>query len=48
VREADGVVIVTNHKSYDYSAILQDARLVVDTRNALGAAGKASPKVFRL
>jgi UDP-N-acetyl-D-glucosamine dehydrogenase len=48
IREADCVVIVTNHSSYDYSAILKDARLIVDTRNALGAQGKHNPKVFRL
>jgi UDP-N-acetyl-D-mannosaminuronate dehydrogenase len=48
VRAADVVVIVTNHKVYDYAAILDSAGLVVDTRNALGAAGKYSPKVVRL
>ena len=36
VRAADCVVIITNHSSYDYAAILENARLVVDTRNALG------------
>ena len=48
VQAADVVVIVTNHRKYDYPAILAAAALVVDTRNALGAAGKASPKVVRL
>jgi len=48
VKAADVVVIVTNHRKYDYAAILASARLVVDTRNALGAAGKSSPKVVRL
>jgi UDP-N-acetyl-D-glucosamine dehydrogenase len=48
VREADCVVIVTNHSSYDYAAILQAARLVVDTRNALGSEGRDHPKVVRL
>ena len=48
VKAADVVVIVTNHRKYDYAAILASARLVVDTRNALGAAGKNSPKVVRL
>ncbi|MBI5964507.1 MAG: nucleotide sugar dehydrogenase [Chloroflexi bacterium] len=48
VQSADVVVIVTNHKSYDYAAILQEASLIVDTRNALGKAGKDSPKVVRL
>ena len=48
VHEADCVVILTNHKVYDYSAILESARLVVDTRNAMGASGRGNPKVVRL
>ena len=48
VEKADCVVIVTNHSSYDYPAILEKARLIVDTRNALGKSGKDSPKVTRL
>src|SRR6202046_1579344 len=30
----DGVVISTDHSSYDYAAIVDSAKLVVDTRNA--------------
>ena len=37
VATAEAVVIITNHKSYDYPAILAAARLIIDTRNALGA-----------
>ena len=48
VRRADCVVIVTNHKIYDYPAILDAAALIVDTRNALGALGKSNPKVVKL
>jgi UDP-N-acetyl-D-glucosamine dehydrogenase len=48
LKAADVVVIVTNHRSYDYAAILRDSRLIVDTRNALGDAGKKNPKVVRL
>lgn len=48
VQKADAVVIITNHKVYDYPAILNAAKLIVDTRNALGHLGKASPKVVRL
>ncbi len=48
VRKADCVVIITNHSVYDYSAILEQARLVVDTRNALGKLGRNHPKVVRL
>ena len=48
VRSADCVVIVTNHSSYDYAAILEQARLIVDTRNALGKTGRTHPKVHVL
>jgi len=48
VRQAECVVIVTNHSSYDYPAILEEAPLIVDTRNALGNAGRDHPKVVRL
>ena len=48
VRQADCVVIVTNHSSYDYVKMLQEARLMVDTRNALGSLGRDHPKVVRL
>jgi len=43
----DCVVIVTDHKVYDVSFILEHARLVVDTRNMIGSqSGKA--RVVRL
>jgi UDP-N-acetyl-D-glucosamine dehydrogenase len=48
VDAADCVVIVTNHSSYDYPALMEKARLIIDTRNALGARGKTSEKVVRL
>lgn len=37
IKKYDAVVIVTNHKAFDYAAIAQHARLVVDTRNAMAA-----------
>jgi UDP-N-acetyl-D-glucosamine dehydrogenase len=48
VASADVVVIVTNHSGYDYASICEAAALIVDTRNALGKLGKATPKVVRL
>ncbi|GAB4581349.1 MAG: nucleotide sugar dehydrogenase [Anaerolineales bacterium] len=48
VRGADCVVIVTNHSTYDYSAILETAKLVVDSRNALKLTGTEHPKVVKL
>ncbi|HZD57664.1 MAG TPA: nucleotide sugar dehydrogenase [Anaerolineales bacterium] len=48
VRSADCVVVITDHKVYDYADILENAILVVDSRNALGFAGLGNPKVVRL
>ena len=48
VKSADCVVIVTNHKVYDYPEILKNSQLIVDTRNALGKLGFKNPKVVRL
>jgi UDP-N-acetyl-D-glucosamine dehydrogenase len=44
--EADCVVIVTDHSQTDYDGVLQRAKLIVDTRNALK--GRTSPKIVRL
>jgi UDP-N-acetyl-D-glucosamine dehydrogenase len=43
---ADCVVVVTDHAAFDYAAIVDSARLIVDTRNALK--NHPSPKVVRL
>jgi UDP-N-acetyl-D-glucosamine dehydrogenase len=41
----DAVVIVTDHTSYDFKAIVEQSQLVVDTRNA--TKGIDSPKIVR-
>ncbi|MBI3680978.1 MAG: nucleotide sugar dehydrogenase [Acidobacteria bacterium] len=43
---ADCVVIVTDHTTLDYDPIVENARLIVDTRNALK--GHRSSKIVRL
>ena len=43
LKAADCVVIVTDHSAYDYTAIVRDAPLVVDTRNAT----RNVPKKYR-
>lgn len=45
IAAADCVVVLTDHKSFDYEAIVAGAKAVVDTRNAVKF---ASPKVFKL
>ena len=44
----DCVVVVTNHSSIDYDRLVEEARLVVDLRNATGTNGKGSEKVWKL
>ncbi len=44
----DCVVIVTDHSSLDYDALVDEAPLVVDLRNATGAKGSAAEHVFKL
>jgi len=48
VRDADAVVIITNHKVYDYKAIVEAAKFVFDSRNATRSVAKNSDKVVRL
>lgn len=45
LNQYDAVVIVTDHSTYDYRAIVDEAKLVVDTRNA--TKGIVSPKIVR-
>ncbi len=45
IGQYDCVVIVTDHSDYDYGKIVDEAQLVVDTRNA--TAGICSPKIVR-
>lgn len=45
VPEFDAVVVITDHSSYDMKKIVNDAKLVVDTRNA--TKGIMSEKIFR-
>jgi UDP-N-acetyl-D-glucosamine dehydrogenase len=44
--EADCVLVVTDHKAFDYKSLPARARLIVDTRNALK--GLKAPNVVRL
>jgi UDP-N-acetyl-D-glucosamine dehydrogenase len=43
----DVVVIATDHSTYDYSAIVRHARLVIDTRNATHAVQEHREKIVR-
>ena len=45
LRQYDAVIIVTDHSTYDYQSIVDQAQLVIDTRNA--TKGIDSPKIVR-
>ena len=44
----DCVVVVTDHQEIDYEALIEESQLVVDLRNATGASGSRSDKVWKL
>lgn len=48
VQTADCVVVITNHSCYDYPAIMSEAKLILDTRNAYGTLGYSNPKIIKL
>src|SRR5262245_59840910 len=45
IAKYDCVVIVTDHKAFDYTALVEEADLIVDTRNAIK---DPHPNVFKL
>jgi UDP-N-acetyl-D-glucosamine dehydrogenase len=44
--DADCVLIVTDHKAFDYKSLAANAKMIVDTRNALK--GMTGPNIVRL
>jgi UDP-N-acetyl-D-glucosamine dehydrogenase len=48
VKDSDAVVIITNHKVYDYAAIVENAKFIFDSRNATGEIARKNEKVERL
>jgi UDP-N-acetyl-D-glucosamine dehydrogenase len=44
----DCVAVVTDHSGIDYDALVDEAQLVVDFRNATGGKGRSSDKVWKL
>ena len=46
--EADCVLVLTNHSSFDYKVVAEQSRLVVDTRNALRAYRFDHPSIVTL
>jgi UDP-N-acetyl-D-glucosamine dehydrogenase len=42
LREADAVVIVTDHTAFDYPRIVKESRVLVDARHVVPRTGRAS------
>ncbi len=45
---ADAVVIVTDHKAYDWQFVVDHATLVIDTRNATGTSTRSRARIVSL
>ncbi|MHB8159801.1 MAG: nucleotide sugar dehydrogenase [Thermoleophilia bacterium] len=48
LRDADVVVLLTDHSEFDYAFIERHARCIVDTRNAFAQHGINSPKIEKV
>jgi UDP-N-acetyl-D-glucosamine dehydrogenase len=48
LRQADLVIVITDHSSYDYDMIVRNARLVLDTRNATRDVRAGRSKIHKL
>lgn len=47
LRNADAVLLLTNHDAFDYAFIAKHAQCILDARNAFGYRGIQSPKIRR-
>ncbi|PYM67452.1 MAG: UDP-N-acetyl-D-glucosamine dehydrogenase [Candidatus Rokuibacteriota bacterium] len=48
LQEADCVLILTNHPEFDYDVVASEARLIVDTRQAIPTTAGGNARVVRL
>jgi UDP-N-acetyl-D-glucosamine dehydrogenase len=48
LQDADCAVIIANHDAFDYKSIGENAKLIIDTRNAMKGVGKTKGKVVKL
>jgi UDP-N-acetyl-D-glucosamine dehydrogenase len=48
IRRCDAVVILTDHRQFDYQMVVQTADLVVDARNATRGLSAPEGKIIRL
>ena len=48
VRSTHCLVVTTDHTVFDYRMVLENATMIVDTRNAFGSRGLKSDKIIHL
>ncbi|MBI4631057.1 MAG: UDP-N-acetyl-D-glucosamine dehydrogenase, partial [Chloroflexi bacterium] len=48
IRNADCIVIITDHSTFDYADLSRKAKLIVDTRNAMAKVDPQSARVVSL
>lgn len=48
VKSVHCLVVTTDHTAFDYRMLLEEARIIVDTRNAFGSRGLKSDKIIYL
>ncbi len=48
LQAADCAIIIANHDAFDYKAIGENAKLTIDTRNAMKGVGRTKGKVVKL
>jgi UDP-N-acetyl-D-glucosamine dehydrogenase len=48
VREADCLIMITDHSAFDYAALGREAKLIVDTRNAMAKVTERKARVVTL
>jgi len=48
VQSVHCVVLATDHSAFDYEMVRQNARLIVDTRNAFGSRGLVSDRIIKI
>lgn len=47
LKKYDAVIITTAHSTYDYAKIRRNAKIIIDTRNALGTSGTVAGKIWK-
>lgn len=47
LKSVDGVLMITDHEAFDYDFIAQNAKLIIDTRNAFAAVNNPKARIIK-